>query len=313
MTLEEEVRNGYTIPARMKRVWKVQMDLLEKLFEVCDKYGLKIWADGGTLLGTVREHGYIPWDDDIDMAMLREDYDKLIQVAPKEFDHPFFFQCGYTEKVYPLGFSKLRMDGTSAIEPSPVFRNLHQGIFIDIFPYDAIPDDEEAAERLFRKRNRLIYKMRLIKTFDILHPLKSQLLFGYRFFFHKVYKRFEDLMRSSASDDCRNVSCISFIMDTEHFLRDKHWYDETVWMPFEDIQMPVPVGYNQILTKQYGDYLVPRQAGSYHTFWRLDPDKPFTEYIPELKEFYKKTLHERRLFRIKKFLRKACGFSSSSA
>ena len=74
------------------------MELLKKLLEVCDKHHLRIWADGGTLLGTVREHGYIPWDDDIDMAMLRDDFDVLVKIAPKEFSHPYFFQFGYTEK-----------------------------------------------------------------------------------------------------------------------------------------------------------------------------------------------------------------------
>lgn len=305
MTLEEEIRNGYTIPAQMKKVWKVQMDLLKKLLEVCEKYGLRIWADGGTLLGTVREHGYIPWDDDIDMAMLREDYDKLVQIAPKEFTHPYFFQCGYTEKVFPFGFSKLRMDGTTAIESHPKFRGLHQGIYIDIFPYDSIPDDEEATGLLMKEREKQYERIQWINTFDILHPVRSILHYRYRFNFQKVYNQFEDLLRAYNLDNCSNVSCISFISDLEHFLRDKHWYDDTIWMPFEDIQMPVPVGYHQILTKQYGDYLVPRQAGSYHgVFWKLDPDTPYTDYVPELNKFYNKFLHERRLFRIKKILKK---------
>lgn len=305
MTLEEEVRNGYTIPAKMKRVWKVQMDLLKKLLEVCDKYGLRIWADGGTLLGTVREHGYIPWDDDIDMVLLRDDYDKLVQVASKEFTNPYFFQCGYSEKIYPLGHSQLRMDGTTAIISNPIMKGVHQGIFIDIFPYDAIPDDEEAAERLFKEKDRLSDRMHQIKAFDILHPVKSILLYRYRFSFHDVYKEFEDLLRANRIEDCRNVSCISFMSDPEHFLRDKHWYDDTVWLPFEDILMPVPVGYHQILMKQYGDYMTPRQARSYHgSFWKLDPDKSYTEYLPELKRYLSRVLNERRIYRIKKFLRK---------
>lgn len=77
MNLEPETRNNYYISVEMKKVWAVEMQLLKKLLEVCEKHHLKIWAEGGTLLGAVRHQGYIPWDDDIDMAMLRDDYDRL--------------------------------------------------------------------------------------------------------------------------------------------------------------------------------------------------------------------------------------------
>ena len=70
---QEEVRNNYTITAEMKKIWAVQLELLSVLLDVCKRNHLNIWAEGGTLLGTIREKGYIPWDDDIDMAMLRPD------------------------------------------------------------------------------------------------------------------------------------------------------------------------------------------------------------------------------------------------
>ena len=80
--LDEEIRCGYTVTAKAKRAWAVQMDLLHKLDEVCKKYNLRYFADSGTLLGAARDKGYIPWDDDIDIVMLREDYEKLRDVAP---------------------------------------------------------------------------------------------------------------------------------------------------------------------------------------------------------------------------------------
>ena len=133
MNLEEETRKGYTISKKMKSIWNIQMKMVKKVLTVCKKYNLKIWADGGTLLGTVREHGYIPWDDDVDLVMLREDYNKLLEIAPKEFKDPYFFQCAYTDKFYPRGHSQIRYNGTTAILPTEINCKFNQSIFIDIF------------------------------------------------------------------------------------------------------------------------------------------------------------------------------------
>ena len=95
--LDEEVRNGYTVTSKAKRAWAVQIDLLIKLDEVCKKYGLRYFADSGTLLGAARDHGFIPWDDDIDVTMLRADYEKLKEVADKEFEYPYFYQDMYRD------------------------------------------------------------------------------------------------------------------------------------------------------------------------------------------------------------------------
>ena len=305
MNLDEEVRRGYTIPAEMKKVWKVQMDLLKKLLEVCEKHHLHIWAEGGTLLGAVREHGYIPWDDDIDMAMLREDYDKLVEIAPREFEHPYFFQCGYTEKVYPRGHAQLRMDGTTAILPIPAFVNTHQGVFIDIFPYDYMPNGKTEMKELIDKRNAAIERLYRITSFDFFHPCRSIRFFFLRKSFHDEYRKFEDIFRSYNSKNCNSVCCLTFVVDTDHYLRDKSWYRNTLFFPFEDIQLPVPSGYHEILSKQYGDYMTPRQDGTYHgTFWRLDPEIPYEKYLPELKKFYLSQSRERYLRRIKALMKK---------
>lgn len=306
ISLEPEERKGYVVSAEMKKVWQVQLALVRKLLEVCDKHHLRIWADGGTLLGTVREHGYIPWDDDIDMAMLRPDYDKLVSLAAKEFDHPYFFQCGYTEKVYPRGYARLRMDGTTAITPSKVFLNTHQGIFVDIFPYDAMPNDKARLDDLIADRNQMIDTMTHVAAFDGLHPVRSIGLLKYRSRFGELYNRFEDLFRSNPIEDCDEVSCLSFIVDPVHFFRDKHWYDETVHLPFEDIEMPVPGGYHEILTKQYGEYMTPVQTPSYHGgFWKLDAETGYETYLPELKRYIKRYERQRSGRRMKKLLNKA--------
>lgn len=300
-SLEQEYRKGYVVPAKMKKVWQVQLTLVKKLLDVCEKHHLRIWADGGTLLGTVREHGYIPWDDDIDMAMLRPDYDKLVGLATQEFESPFFFQCGFTEKVYPRGWARLRMDGTTAITPSKVLYHTHQGIFVDIFPYDAVPNDNANLDRLVTSRNELMDIMTSAAAFDVLHPFRSIDLMKYRSRFGELHKRLEDLFRSNPMEECNQVSCLTFLVDPTHLFRNKHWYDGTLYLPFEDVEMPVPSGYDEILTKQYGDYMTPVKASSYHGgFWKLDAEIGYENYFPELKRYIRHYEGQRVGRRLKK-------------
>ena len=288
MNLNEEVRNGYTISTEMKRVWSIQMDLLKKLLEVCDKYHLRIWADGGTLLGTVREHGYIPWDDDIDMAMLRDDFDVLVKIAPKEFSHPYFFQFGYTEKYYPLGHAKIRMDNTTAIVPEKKVFHIHQGIFIDIFPYDAVPDNQAVFDRLITERKHYLSSfLGCLTPLSFRHPGRSCRTILSRLQYKRLFSQFENLFRRNSIEKNEYVSCLSFIIDEQHFLRKKEWYNDTLYLPFEDIMMPVPAGYHCILEKQYGDYLTPRKCSGYHSFWKIDTDHSYKMYLPELKDYLK--------------------------
>lgn len=297
MNLDAEERKGYLIPSSMKKVWAVQLELLKVLLNVCEKHQLKIWADGGTLLGTVREHGYIPWDDDIDMAMLRKDYDKLLAVAQEEFKSPYYFQSGYTEKNYPRGHAQLRKDNTAAINKYDVFEKFHQGIFIDIFVYDEIPDDKEKLASFLEQidRESCLLKKYCDFRFSFLHPfvsIKSYLtiLPLTKIGFHQAFMNYDKLLKGKAGG---SVACVGFSLDINHFCRSKDLYQGTIMMPFEDVMMPVPFGYDVILRTQYGDYMKPAKAPSYHGgFLVLDTDRSYLHYLPGLR---KKEIRNRRL------------------
>ena len=146
--LNEEVRSGYRVSHETKKVWAVELDLLAEFQRVCQKHNIKYIASGGTMLGAVRHKGFIPWDDDIDLMLMREEYDKLCEIAPSEFKHPYFFQTSKTDLGYFKGFARLRNSETTAIfayERDSKFR-INQGIFIDIFPMDNVVDDKELLE-----------------------------------------------------------------------------------------------------------------------------------------------------------------------
>lgn len=140
--LAEEIRNDYLITSEMKKLWSVQLDLLKKFDEVCKKHKLKYFAIGGTLLGAVRHSGYIPWDDDIDLGMMRNDYDRLIEVAETEFNHPYFLQSAYSDIDYANLHIKLRNSDTLCATKYDFEFKYNKGVFIDIFPLDRIPDLE---------------------------------------------------------------------------------------------------------------------------------------------------------------------------
>ena len=95
---KEEIRCGYTVDEKTKRVWAVQLEMLDEVERICKANGLKYFADSGTLIGAIRHEGYIPWDDDIDLVMLREDYDKFVQIAPAWLKEDLVLQTVYTEK-----------------------------------------------------------------------------------------------------------------------------------------------------------------------------------------------------------------------
>ena len=162
--LDEEVRCGYTVTRQRKEVWAVELDLMQEFKRVCNKYNLRYCADGGTLLGAIRHHGFIPWDDDLDIAMLRNDFEKLNEVGPTEFKKPYFWQTEETDRGSARGHAQLRNSDTAGIIKTEYERqrnnNFNQGIFIDIFPFDTVIDDKEKLAKQDLKRIELFTKYR---------------------------------------------------------------------------------------------------------------------------------------------------------
>lgn len=262
---EQEVRNDYTVTAEMKRVWAVQLDLLQELLRVCQAHGLRVFADSGTLIGAVRHQGFIPWDDDIDMTMLREDYDKLMALA-SEFREPYFLQTITTDEDYGNRHAQLRMSGTKAIPRGGRRRRCHQGIFIDIFVLDAMP----RSPRAFKHHYARIAKAKL--RLKVVSKLLARLPFPvYRWCrYHtralsdrELFRRYEDVLRSVPQTSRTNVGaliCINMSVPIKSLSN----YDEVRWLPFEHIQIPIPSGYDELLRMEYGDYMTPVQAPTLH-------------------------------------------------
>jgi lipopolysaccharide cholinephosphotransferase len=295
MNLQEEIRDGYKVTADVKKVWAVELDLLKVFIDYCRKHDLRCWVEGGTLLGAVRHKGFIPWDDDIDLAMPREDYDRMCQIGNDGLEEPYFLQTAYSDVEYTHGHAQLRRSDTAAIRPSDCFQPFNQGIFIDIFPLDAAPDDKELLHA---------YRRRCIKTFRFLKAKNTHCIASGRLtlIFRKlkakravkkegwttIYRRGEDEMRALARYPHTKVGELTSL--GEDILWDKHIFDETVMLPFEDIMVPAPKDYDAFLRTSFGDnYMTPIMAPSLHGELVFDTERSYRELLPEVRKAYRRS------------------------
>ena len=126
--------------ASLKEHQEVLFELLKEFDRVCQKNNIKYILFAGSALGAVRHHGFIPWDDDLDVALLREDYDRLIHLDASEWNNAYYLQREYSDH-WPMYFSKLRKNNTTCLEKyHPKDSKIHQGIYIDVFPVDNASD-----------------------------------------------------------------------------------------------------------------------------------------------------------------------------
>ncbi len=254
---QEEIRSDFLVTEKRKKIWGVELELLDRFDAVCRKHHLTYYATYGTLLGAARHQGFIPWDDDVDVVMFREDYGKLLNVGPDEFTEPYFFQNIYTDSRI-RSYTKLRDSRTTAIE-FPDLVDYNQGIFIDIFPLDDVPCDREN-DRIFQMQKEIWQTV--IHPREVLHSIEEgdsflvpkDILFDLmRMDVHSRMREFEAfLLSQSGRSEYVNFLMSAFFTSSRGVRRE--WYRDVVYLPFEQMELPVPICYDQVLTAQYGDW-----------------------------------------------------------
>ena len=269
---EEEIRCNYKISKKMKEIWSVQLDMLVELQRVCKKYGLSYFADSGTLIGAVRHKGYIPWDDDIDIVMMREDYEKLLDVAEQEFKYPLFLQTTYSDDGYIRGHAQLRNSETTGAIRDDIGRGFNLGIFIDIFPMDILPDNK-IQQKMHIKYIDILWRILFIgveynnnPNCSIYGKIVDRICkgiikkIGYRTFFayyEKVCSRYKNT-------NYQTISYIAYSRGKNKHLWKKQWFNASQQIPFEFIEIAIPIGYDERLRKEYGDYMEIHQVPTSH-------------------------------------------------
>lgn len=164
---EDEVREGFYVPSLMKRAWAAQMELLEVVQNICDKHQIPLYAEWGTLLGAVRHKGRIPWDDDIDMCMLREDYEKFSKIIDAELPEDCWFIDFHRTKDVNLMLGRV-MNSKFHVVEGKLLEKYHGFPYvagIDIFWLDSLPEDEKVCEN-YREQINLIYRVLLALQYE---------------------------------------------------------------------------------------------------------------------------------------------------
>jgi len=291
--LEPETRCGYFVSAAKKAVWKVQLDMLEHLLFVCRKYNLSISLAAGSLLGAIRHKGFIPWDDDFDVMLPRSDFNKLMEIGPKEFKSPYFFQSPRTDPGYVHAMAKLRNSKTTAVVPryAQEGRMCNMGIFIDIYPIDPVPKSEAvirrkiAIMRLFHKLRANAYShcrrgCAIRRRFLHICALIMHTVVGSEHMFELQQKIF---LAGLSKLETRGVCMSPAVMKFEDILRftypERILKEGYVYVPFEYMEVPVFAAYEQMLTRTYGEWRNFVIGASGHQELVLDALKPYTAIL----------------------------------
>ena len=262
-----------------------ERDMLAEFVRICDKHGIKYFVQGGTLLGTVRHGGFIPWDDDIDVSLPREDYEKFLTIAEKELPDYYFLQTKDTDPEYPNNFAKIRDSRTTFIESSAKNLRINHGAYIDIFPLDNYPSGKKA--KVYELKKRLLTQ-RIYKAFYMPHmsfiakiiTMITVILFPS---LKGAVEKREKLFKSVAPTD-RVVNNSGAWLDKEIIPRE--WVQGTIQMEFEGIKVNVSDKYDEWLTYVYGDYMsLPpeNERVGHHYVDYFDMNKSYTEYINEVR------------------------------
>lgn len=284
--IRDEDRNGFFVSKETKRIWACEIHILECFISICEKNQLKWFMIAGSLLGAIRHKGFIPWDDDIDVAMPREDYDRFTKIASAYLPDYLFLQTALSDPGRGIGYAQLRDSRTSAIDLRYVDDNnrFNQGIFIDVFPMDAVAEKEEdiswqtAKLMNFNKIYLNAYRPRVTTLKEWIKKIRGRVLLK-RFGLERVYEEREMAYKSISSNNSKLIGMVSFLYDEPRFQWNKEWFDEVIDVPFEYILVKVPKCYEEILTQTYGDWKQPVKGTAMHQGIDFSCDMPYTEYL----------------------------------
>lgn len=237
----------------MDEINRVQLNMFKEFINVCEQLNLRYFAIHGTLLGALKYKGFFPYDDDIDVAMPRKDYEIFISQGQKLLSKNLFIQCNKTESDYPLVFAKLRDSDTAFIQPNLNNFDINKGIYIDIFPIDNFPNNKKQQKLI--KMKKIIYMLRVSSRFcNTQRTLKQKIaLFISRMVCHNWNLAMEKLEKIYTNVE-ENENCIVYGGKNKEIEIPYNLFSNGEELEFEKIKIKVPSKYKEYLKIIYEDY-----------------------------------------------------------
>jgi lipopolysaccharide cholinephosphotransferase len=269
--------------SEINELQKIQLSMLKDFDAVCQKHRISYQLFSGTALGAVRHKGFIPWDDDIDVVMLREDYERFFDSASKELDsNKYYVQREFSEH-WPMFFSKLRLNGTTYIEKYHSHdARIHQGIYIDIFPCDNLSDSRLMQKLQYIASKIVIAKSLYARGYETNSTVKKCFMQFCRILPTEPFKRL-----CIRRNDSSSLKVHTFFGGGKKFERSiylREWFEQSVKMRFEDSEFPVSAHYDEMLRVMYGDYMImptlEQRVCKRHAAI-VDINKPYTFHLEE--------------------------------
>lgn len=238
----------------------IELNIFKEFAHIANRHHINYFAMGGTMLGAVRHQGFIPWDDDMDVGMVRSDYDHFLKVAKKELEPThYFLQTPWTDDNYALSYAKL-LDRNTFIEEKNNVNNARKGVFLDIFPLDKILDSTARQRRQILDIRRLDSRIYLKLRYNIIdNPIRKfqNPLSEAQVETADDYKKDrEEIMRMyNDKPALMNVKNLASQYSYEKEILNLDQLNDMIDLPFEDTHIPVPADYDTILTRIYGHYM----------------------------------------------------------
>lgn len=268
---------------KLRKLQLTELHALDEVARICELHNLKYFLIAGTLIGAIRHKGFIPWDDDIDIGMMRNDYDKFIEYCKIDLDtEHFFLQTPSTEEgSADFELARIRINGTKYVEKHRKDLNLHEGIFVEVFPYDDLPDNNfhswllGDSFRLLKKAvgarmgyhygGDSILRKCIISTAAFLTKIIP---------LNKMIKIVDNYHLKYQNPDSKWVFLIA---GGTSYKKERHLRKtvlELTTTEFEGKNYPIPEDYDSFLTEQYGDYMTPppedKRVNNTHTIEELN-------------------------------------------